>query len=101
MRSTPYGIGGKDEEFSFKRTSKVKYISERNNYIALSMTKVIIFLHMSGFQNVGNCHNVQLLYMTSTGATKPVQYIVHIIYLPWDYNVLGESRLPQIYNVIA
>ena len=42
MRSTPFAVGGKDEEFSFKRTSKVKYISERNNDIALATTKVSI-----------------------------------------------------------
>ena len=39
MRSTPFSIGGLNEEFSFKRTSKVKYISERKNRLALTTTK--------------------------------------------------------------
>ena len=39
MKATPYNIGNKQLQFSYKRTSKVKYISERADELAEKMTK--------------------------------------------------------------
>ena len=38
MKATPYTIGSKTNDFSYKRTSKIKYISERNDIWAEKMS---------------------------------------------------------------
>ena len=39
MKATPYNVGGKNEEFSYKRNSKIKYISERVDNFALGISR--------------------------------------------------------------
>ena len=39
MKATPYSIGNIQEEFSYKRSSKIKYVSERNDDLALKITR--------------------------------------------------------------
>ena len=39
MKATPYSVGNHQEEFSYKRSSKIKYVSERNDDLALRITR--------------------------------------------------------------
>ena len=39
MKATPYTVGGTTEEFSYKRNSKIVYVSERNDDLAARVTK--------------------------------------------------------------
>merc|ERR1711971_1018876 len=39
MKATPYNVGNTQLTFSYKRTSKVKYISERSDELAAKITK--------------------------------------------------------------
>ena len=39
MKATPYNIAGNNEEFSYKRNSKIKYISERADSFALGISR--------------------------------------------------------------
>ena len=39
MKATPYSVSGEELEFSYKRNSKIKYISERTDSLALSISR--------------------------------------------------------------
>ena len=39
MRSTPYTVNGKQEEYSAKRTSKIKYLSERTHQLIARLSQ--------------------------------------------------------------
>ena len=39
MKATPYAVGKEQHEFSYKRNSKIKYVSERNDELALAVTR--------------------------------------------------------------
>merc|ERR1712079_933255 len=39
MKATPYNIANTQHQFSYKRTSKVKYISERSDELAAKITR--------------------------------------------------------------
>ena len=39
MKATPFNLGNKQLQFSYKRTSKIKYISERSDELAAKLTK--------------------------------------------------------------
>ena len=38
MKATPYGVNNVNEEFSYKRSSKIRYVSERNDDLAARIT---------------------------------------------------------------
>ena len=38
MKATPYSVGGENQAFSYKRSSKIKYVSERNDQLARTVT---------------------------------------------------------------
>ena len=39
MKATPYSVGDENQEFSYKRNSKIKYVSERNDELARAVTR--------------------------------------------------------------
>ena len=39
LKATPYSVGGVTEDFSYKRNSKIKYISERTDRLALAISR--------------------------------------------------------------
>ena len=39
MKATPYSVGDVNQEFSYKRNSKIKYVSERTDELARSVTR--------------------------------------------------------------
>ena len=39
MKSTPYSVDGEELDFSYKRNSKIKYISERTDSLALAISR--------------------------------------------------------------
>ena len=39
LKATPYSVGGVTEDFSYKRNSKIKYISERTDSLALAISR--------------------------------------------------------------
>ena len=38
MKATPYAVGGENQAFSYKRNSKIKYVSERSDQLAKTVT---------------------------------------------------------------
>ena len=38
MKATPYSVGDENHDFSYKRNSKIKYVSERNDQLARTVT---------------------------------------------------------------
>ena len=38
MKATPYSVGDENQAFSYKRNSKIKYVSERNDQLARTVT---------------------------------------------------------------
>ena len=38
MKATPYSVGDENQDFSYKRNSKIKYVSERNDQLARTVT---------------------------------------------------------------
>ena len=39
MKATPYSVDGEELDFSYKRNSKIKYISERTDGLALTISR--------------------------------------------------------------
>ena len=39
LKATPYSVGGVTEDYSYKRNSKIKYISERTDSLALAISR--------------------------------------------------------------
>ena len=39
LKATPYNVGGVQEDHSYKRNSKIKYISERSDSLALAISR--------------------------------------------------------------
>ena len=39
MKATPYSVGNVQEDFSYKRSSKIKYVTERNDQLATRVSR--------------------------------------------------------------